>query len=157
MNNIKFTATFDKRTRVGERRFFQGAKMFVKTNADPLLDSVFSKTDLISARFKSKAWSRLSAKVTKLVVTAIRSHYNLPTADVSIAFSQVCGCSCPCSPGYNVRARSEAGTELLCDKSLYNTNVYANIVFDEETLAPIEAARDEFFVEYENEKREHNA
>lgn len=159
MKDIKFTATFNARCTAGTRtRPFKGAKVFVTTNADPIVDTAFTKTDLHSVPFKSVAWKRLSSKATKLISTAIRTHYDLPTENVSIAFSHHCGCSmCPCSPGFNVKARNVDGHELLKSKGIYNASVFADIKFESDTLAPLTSALDTFFVEYENEKREYNA
>lgn len=156
MKDIKFTAQFDIRPRVGERRPFLGAKVFAKSNTDSIIDAAFDKSGAQHVAFKSKAWSRLSSKGAKLVASAIRTHYGLPAADVSIAFSHHCGCSmCPCSPGYNVRARNEMGAELLRDKGLFNVNAYAEFEFANEVLDTLHEACEAYSGEFEQEKAAH--
>lgn len=100
------------------------ARVFVGSNATSIADDWFNKNELWSVKFKSKTWSKLGRLVNKINREAISSLLECNTKDV--VYSVHCGCSCPCSPGYNV----------------YNTNkngkgIWVNIEADDAELKPL--------------------
>lgn len=78
----------------------QKARVFPKSNATDLADEWFSKNGVYSLEFKSKTWQKIGRLINKINRPVIA---NLLESDLkNVQFSAYCGCSCPCSPGYNV-------------------------------------------------------
>lgn len=155
MTNTKFTATFNERPRRNTlERPIKGMKLFVTSNVDSVIDKCFD-SDLCYCDFKSKAYTKVKNKGTKLVINAIRTHYGLDN-NVAITFSHYCGCSsCPCSPGYDIKPRTDYGREMMRDKGLINVDTFAKIEFDQKHIDELTKHVDQFFIDFEAEKKQH--
>jgi hypothetical protein len=79
-------------------KLHSSAKVFVQSNADKLVDTWFSDQKVYALEFKSKTWSKMKALAAKANVAALRQIF-----DGKLSYSHKCGCSCGCSPGYNLR------------------------------------------------------
>jgi len=66
-----------------------------------MLDEWFYDNNIAALAVKSKAWNKIKRAINKLATSRISSTLNVNCSD--IRFSQKCGCSCGCSPGYIVK------------------------------------------------------
>ena len=79
------------------------AKVYINTNkVDNLVDDWYQRNELYRATFKSKAWSIITRARNRVIVKAIKEQ--IPLCDsANVRFNHKCGCSCGCSPGFDVR------------------------------------------------------
>jgi hypothetical protein len=66
----------------------------------PLIDKYFSD-NIMFLKVVSKAWRSVKMTATKIVISKLSEHFGLPARDIK--WSNYCGCSCGCSPGYIVK------------------------------------------------------
>jgi len=98
---MKITNTRTVKRNYPEKRI-TGAKLYIDSNehgADSIIDEWFNKNEIWKLDFKCKTWSSVKRLGTKAVVAALREKF--PTEKIS--YSVNAGCSCGCSPGYNMK------------------------------------------------------
>lgn len=82
------------------------AKVFVQdSKASDLADEFFNDKKIHSLHFKCKAWAKVKNFATKIEGQEIRRALRefAPSAKIkSVSFSEKAGCSCGCSPGFNI-------------------------------------------------------
>lgn len=103
-------------------------KVYCESSGDELIQDFFYE-NIAQLGFKCKTWSKLTRFVNKLTSAAIKEHF--PDKSLkSLRFSHKCGCSCGCSPGWNVKF--EGGSE-----SKYPEDVWMSTTCSVEDTAAI--------------------
>lgn len=96
--------------RYNKKRWNQGTKLRVfisfPTSFDLIEAKLVDDMDLYSLDYKSKAWDSFKRAINKIVRDELRGIESIGP-EASVNFNQYCGCSCPCSPGYDVRNIAE--------------------------------------------------
>jgi hypothetical protein len=156
MTNCNYTAELKITPNTDYTRRKRGARAFIDSTLVDCSTEVYNENELYGIRWKSKAWSKLSSYATRLTAKALREKLELSN-NVSVTFSVYAGCSCPCSPGYVIRAKNDAGRKELWDKELINSNVYGKITFNENALVDFVKRREIFNTEFLAECRDNNA
>ncbi len=93
---------FDNSVRPGKCKVYVGSDNTI----DEQLDQWFSKNSIHTLTFKSRAWSWLSNQRHKLFSKLIAEALDVGVKHVK--FSHKAGCSCGCSPGFNVTLPQQA-------------------------------------------------
>ena len=93
---------FDQKVRPGK------CKVYVNSDnpVDKMLEAWFDKNKIYQLTFKSRAWMWLSNQRHKLFAQLIGEALGCGWANVK--FSHKAGCSCGCSPGFNVSLPQQA-------------------------------------------------
>lgn len=131
-----------KHRRGGSNRYFNGCKCFVTCNATDVADKFFMSNEIYKLNFKCKTWTAVRKVATKLCIEALRTV--LPQ-DCIIKYSRNAGCSCGCSPGYNVTN--------IGHSDLYNTHLHVDVTVD---TAEFEAMMPMFKVKLDKEIKLNN-
>ena len=150
----KTIAQFDIRPTYGKSQ--KTAKFLGDSNIIAAVHSIGSNCGVYTASWKSAAWSKISAKATRLTSAALREKLEL-SENVSVTFSRYAGCSmCPCSPGFIIRGKNDAGKKELREKQLAGHNIFGDLLFDKETLNNFKKNEGEaFLAAFELEKQNH--
>ena len=126
----------------------RGARAFVESTLVDCSTEVYHENELYHVEWKSKAWSKLSSYATRLTAKALREKLGLSN-NVSVTFSAYAGCSCPCSPGYVIRAKNGQGAAEVQSKGLVGgASVYGKITFNEVSLTDFVKRRELFNTEF---------
>lgn len=104
----------------------QKARVFVYSNATKIADDWFNENEVWSLKFKSKTWQKMGRLLHKINRPVIAEQLKCDVKDVK--YSVYCGCSCPCSPGYNA---------FNVDYSLCGKGVWMDIEASKEDLKPL--------------------
>jgi len=158
MTNCNYTADLkiSPNTQSSARRK-RGARAFIDSTLVDCTCEVYHENSLYGVKWKSKAWSKLSSWATRLTAKALREKLGLSN-NVSISFSVYAGCSCPCSPGYVIRAKNGQGAAEIQSKGLVGgASVYGKITFNENALVDFVKRREIFNSEFSEECRANNA
>ena len=105
--------------RAQSERYFNGCKCFVNCNATKIADKFFTENEIYKLNFKCKTWAAVCKVTTKLCVEALKTV--LPKGCI-VKYARNAGCSCGCSPGYNVTN--------IGHSDLYNTNLHVEVTVD---------------------------
>lgn len=133
-----------------------GARAFIDSTLVERSTEVYYENSLYGVKWKSKAWSKLSSWATRLTAKALREKLGLSN-NVSVTFSVYAGCSCPCSPGYVIRAKNGQGAAEIQSKGLVGgASVYGKITFNDVALADFVKRRELFNTEFSEECRANN-
>jgi len=83
---------------------FKSAKVYIDGDnaVDKALDKWFDNNEIWKLKYKSKAWTFLTNWRNKIYAWQIRGAMQLSNL-ATVNFSGKCGCSCGCSPGFNVK------------------------------------------------------
>lgn len=86
-----------------ERRHPHGClKLFVHNNVlTDIADKWFNDNEIYKMQIKSSAWAVILKNLLGTIEQKIAKHFGIDPKFVK--YSRKCGCSCGCSPGYNVR------------------------------------------------------
>lgn len=98
-----------------KERPISGAKLFISSDEncpDSVIDKWFSDNEIYLLNFKCKTWSKVKGLSTRKMKGPLKELVKC----FKMNYSHKCGCSCGCSPGYNV-------TDPL-NKEHVNTNIY---------------------------------
>jgi hypothetical protein len=134
----------------------RGARAFIDSTLVERSTEVYHENELYGVEWKSKAWSKLSSWATRLTAKALREKLGLSN-NVSVTFSIYAGCSCPCSPGYVIRAKNGQGAAEIQSKGLVGgASVYGKITFNDAALADFVKRRELFNTEFSEECRANN-
>lgn len=125
----------------------KGARASIQSNLVDCTTEVYNENELFTVEWKSKAWSKLSNFASRATAKALRGKLEL-TKNVSVTFSVYAGCSCPCSPGYIIRAKNNEGEQELRLKGLVNVYIYGKIKFNNDVLVDFVKRRDLFNTEF---------
>lgn len=122
MSNTKATVTqtrFDNSVRPGKCKVYVDGDNAI----DKLLNDWYSANNIHTLTFKSRAWSWLSNQRHRLFGKLLAQALDVEAKDVK--FSHKAGCSCGCSPGFNV---------MLPQRALQYTrsNVWADITINDQ-------------------------
>ena len=148
MTDTNYTADINisPNTAYGAKRI-KGARAFIQSNLVDCTTEVYDENEIFAVEWKSKAWSKLSNFATRATAKALRGKLEL-SENVSVTFSVYAGCSCPCSPGYVIRAKNNEGEQELRLKGLVNVKVYGKIKFNDDALVDFVKRRDLFNTEF---------
>lgn len=148
MTDTNYTADINisPNTAYGAKRI-KGARAFIQSNLVDCTTEVYNENEIFWVEWKSKAWSKLSNYASRSTAKALRENLEL-TKNVSVTFSHFAGCSCPCSPGYVIRAKNNEGEQELRLKGLVNVKVYGKIKFNDDVLVDFVKRRDLFNTEF---------
>jgi hypothetical protein len=149
MTNCNYTAELEISPNTDyTRRRKRGARAFIDSTLVDCSTEVYHENELYNVEWKSKAWSKLSSWATRLTAKALREKLELSN-NVSVTFSAYAGCSCPCSPGYIIRAKNGQGAAEIQSKGLAGgASVYGKITFNEDYLAAFVQRRTIFNTEF---------
>jgi hypothetical protein len=157
MTNCNYTAELEISPNTDYTRRKRGARAFINSTLVDCSTEVYHESELYNVEWKSKAWSKLSSWATRLTAKALREKLELSN-NVSISFSVYAGCSCPCSPGYVIRAKNGQGAAEIQSKGLVGgASVYGKITFNENALVDFVKRRELFNTEFLAECRDNNA
>lgn len=96
-------------------------KLFVDNNAiSKICDDWFEANNIRDMQVKSSAWDFICKTAFGMIEQKIAKHFSIDPKFVR--YSRKCGCSCGCSPGYNVR--------LPAGHDQANHNAWANVDSD---------------------------
>ena len=88
--------------RFDDRRYHKTLKVHIENNdLTELLDKWFADNNIGDLKVRSKAWNKICGAYQRLVGQKICQHLVLPPKMAK--WSRKCGCSCNCSPGWNVK------------------------------------------------------
>jgi len=151
---MKTIAQFDIRPTYNRNQ--KTAKFLGDCNLIEAVHDIGSPAGVYAANWKSAAWSKFGAKATRLTSAALREKFELSN-NVAVTFSRYAGCSmCPCSPGFIIRAKNDAGKKELCEKQLVGHDIFGDLLFDKETLNNFKKNEGEaFLAAFELEKQNH--
>jgi len=145
---------FDIRPGYGRKQ--KSARFLGDCNLISAVTDIGSESGVYYASWKSPAWSKISAKATRLTSAALRKKLEL-SSNVSVSFSRYAGCSmCPCSPGFVIRGKNDAGKKELREKQLAGHDIFGDLIFDNETLNNFKQKEgQEFLAAFAREKQNH--
>jgi hypothetical protein len=93
----------DKPTMDRDRHYNATAlKVYVSNTAlHKLADRWLTENNILDMAVPSKAWSMIVRHLNKVIEKKLADYFEVPASDCK--WSRKCGCSCGCSPGFNIK------------------------------------------------------
>jgi hypothetical protein len=113
----------------GGRYIDNGFNVYADSNLSSAIDEFFNANKIYSLSFKCRTWTKLKNFVSKVEAASLKESFSLEDS-AAVKYSHKTGCSCGCSPGFQVRKTRKSLIEFR------NHSVYVKLDYD---LAPIKA------------------
>jgi hypothetical protein len=113
----------------GGRYIDDGFNVYADSNLSSAIDEFFTANKIYGLSFKCRTWTKLKNFVSRVEAASLKERFSLEDS-AAVKYSHKAGCSCGCSPGFQVRKTRKS---LIAFR---NHSVYVKLDYD---LAPIKA------------------